>query len=72
MMNQLINNNSTNCLVNQLSIPAKNGTWTATKELEFDWNDANADGGEDQGLVMLRLLWEEIRGFDAEMLIPLK
>jgi len=55
-----------------LSVPNKNGTWTVTKELEFDWNDANADGGEDQGLVILRLLWEEIRGFDAEMLIPLK
>jgi len=45
------------------------GTWTVSKELEFDWKTAAADGGEDQQIV-LRLLWEEIRGFDAEMIIP--
>jgi hypothetical protein len=48
------------------------GTWTVSKELQFDWSSANADGGEGEGQIVLRLLWEEIRGFDAEMVIPIK
>ena len=54
-----------------LSVSRGKGTWTVSKELDFDWKAATADGGEDQQIV-LRLLWEEIRGFDAEMLIPFK
>lgn len=53
-----------------LSVPQRNGTWTVSKELEFDWGVANADGGEGKGQMVLRLLWEEIRGFDSEMTIP--
>ena len=55
-----------------LGVSHGNGTWTSSKEIEFDWSEANADGGEGQGLMVLRLLWEEIRGFDAEMIIPIK
>ena len=54
-----------------LSVSRGNGTWTSSKEIEFDWDAANADGGEDGGRVVLRLLWEEVRGFDAEMTIPI-
>lgn len=53
-----------------LSVSQRKGTWTTSRELDFDWNAANADGGEDKGQMVLRLLWEEIRGFDAEMIIP--
>lgn len=54
-----------------LSVSRGKGTWTVSKELDFDWKAATADGGEDQQVV-LRLLWEEIRGFDAEVVIPFK
>ena len=54
-----------------LSVSRGNGTWSISKEIEFDWSAANADGGEGKGQMVLRLLWEEIRGFDAEMFIPI-
>ena len=54
-----------------VSVSHGRGTWTVSKELEFDWIAAIADGGDDQQIV-LRLLWEEIRGFDAKMVIPFK
>ena len=47
------------------------GKWTITKELDFDWDAAHAAGGEGKGLIILRLLWEEIRGFDSEMTVSL-
>ena len=53
-----------------LSVPRGNGTWTVSKELDFDWKTAISDGGEDRQIV-LRFLWEEIRGLDAEMYIGL-
>jgi hypothetical protein len=48
------------------------GTWTVSKELDFDWDGANADGGEGKGQMILRLIWEEIRGFDSEMIVHIK
>lgn len=51
---------------------SRNGTWVVSKELDFDWSAANADAGEGKGQIVLRLLWEEIRGLDAEMVIPIK
>jgi Sec63 Brl domain len=47
------------------------GTWTVSKELVFDWAKANADGGENGGRVVVRLLFDEIRGLDAEMTVML-
>lgn len=41
-------------------------------ELSFDWNTANADGGESGGIVILRLLLEEVRGLDSEIAVPLR
>lgn len=55
-----------------ITITQKKGIWTISKEIDFDWTMANADGGEGSGQIILRLLWEEIRGFDIEILIPLK
>ena len=55
-----------------VTISRNKGTWTVPKELDFDWAAANADGGEGSGQVVLRLLWEEIRGFDTELVIPLR
>lgn len=43
------------------------GKWTVKKELTFDWSTANADGGTDGGKAILRLLFDEIRGFDSEV-----
>lgn len=40
--------------------------------LTFDWNNANADGGESGGNVILRLLLEDVRGFDSEIVVPLR
>lgn len=48
------------------------GLWTINKELSFDCSLANADGGEDRGNVILRLLVEEIRGLDIEVILRLK
>ena len=48
------------------------GKWTVTKDLEFDWNAANADGGEEGGNVLVRLLLNEVRGFDQEVRVPLR
>jgi replicative superfamily II helicase len=48
------------------------GKWTIHKELTFDWEKANADGGQ-QGnkKVILRLLMDEVRGLDLEVFISL-
>jgi activating signal cointegrator complex subunit 3 len=39
------------------------GTWTATKDLTFDWERAKLDGNK----VVLRLLIDEVRGLDHEV-----
>lgn len=41
-------------------------------DLEFDWKTANADGGESDGVVILRLLLEDVRGLDSEIVVPLR
>lgn len=48
------------------------GRWNLTKELDFDWNAANADGGVDGGRIVVRLLLEEVRGMDSEMIVGLQ
>ena len=48
------------------------GKWDVNKELEFDWNAANADGGEGGGRVLVRFLINEVRGFDQETSVPLR
>ena len=40
-------------------------------QIEFDWASANADGGQDGGAVVLRLLLEDMRGMDTHTVIPL-
>lgn len=47
------------------------GIWTINKELSFDWSTANTHGGKDGGKVVLRLLVEEIRGLDSEVMLCL-
>ena len=41
-------------------------------DLTFDWNTANADGGQNGGAVILRLLLDETRGLDSEITVPLR
>lgn len=50
----------------------RSGTVQKSVELAFDWNTANADGGESGGAVILRLLLEEVRGLDSEIAVPLR
>jgi len=60
-------------LLSQSSIRVNRfGRWTVSKELKFAWDIANADGGVDGGKMILRLLAEEVRGFDLEMMVNLK
>lgn len=49
-----------------------NATVKKSVKLAFDWNAANADGGESGGAVILRLLFDEVRGLDSELLVPLR
>lgn len=51
---------------------SRSGVWTATREISFDWNAANADAGQDGGAIILRLLMNEARGFDQEMIVALQ
>ena len=46
------------------------GSWTIQKELVFDWHKAKNDGSGDK--LIVRLLIEEVRGLDWEMVIGLK
>ena len=48
------------------------GTVTKSVELSFDWSAANARSGESGGFVILRLLFEEIRGLDAQVALSLE
>ena len=45
------------------------GTWTIQKELVFDWHKAKSDGNSNK--VIVRLLLDEVRGLDWEMMICL-
>ena len=51
---------------------SRSGTWTVEKTIDFDWESANADGGQGGGVVVLRLLLDSIRGMDAEQVIRLR
>ena len=50
---------------------SRNGSWTVEKKLRFDWKLANADGGEDGGKIVLRLLLDNVRGLDSEIVFPI-
>jgi len=39
------------------------------KRVEFDWDQANADAGSDQGSLVLRLVHDSYCGLDTEMLV---
>ena len=57
-------------LLAQTSIQiSREGSWSVTKEMEFDWSTANADGGENGGKMVLRLLFDGVRGFDSEVVV---
>mmetsp|Transcript_20166 Transcript_20166/g.43517 ORF Transcript_20166/g.43517 Transcript_20166/m.43517 type:complete len:2151 (-) Transcript_20166:75-6527(-) len=50
----------------------RSGTWSISKELSFDWQAANAGGGENGGKIRVRFLLNEVRGLDFELLTNLK
>jgi hypothetical protein len=51
---------------------SQGGSRSVTKEIDFDWDSANADGGEGEGFVILRLLLDNVRGMDSEVFIRLR
>lgn len=51
---------------------SRSGKWTVARDMKFDWAVANADGGEEGGYVVVRLLLDEVRGLDMEQLVRLK
>jgi hypothetical protein len=51
---------------------SKFGKWTVEKEIEFNWQVANSDGGAGGGKLILRIVFDEVKGIDAEAIIPLK
>ena len=50
---------------------SRTGKWTQNIDLDFDWDAANADGGDGSGSMILRLILEQIRGLDAEVVVPI-
>jgi hypothetical protein len=42
------------------------------KEIDFDWESANADGGEGGGFIILRMFLDRFRGMDSELAIGLR
>ena len=45
------------------------GNWSIQKELSFDWQKAKSDGNGEN--VIVRLLIDEVRGLDSEMIVRL-
>eukprot|EP00533_Pseudo-nitzschia_delicatissima_P004937 CAMPEP_0116093678 /NCGR_PEP_ID=MMETSP0327-20121206/8726_1 /TAXON_ID=44447 /ORGANISM="Pseudo-nitzschia delicatissima, Strain B596" /LENGTH=2143 /DNA_ID=CAMNT_0003585231 /DNA_START=152 /DNA_END=6583 /DNA_ORIENTATION=- len=50
---------------------SRNGSWTVEKQLHFDWKLANAEGGEDGGQIVVRLILDSVRGLDSEIVFPI-
>jgi hypothetical protein len=50
---------------------SRGGSWSVEKELQFDWQVAIADGGEEGGHVVVRLLVDSCRGLDSEIMVGL-
>jgi hypothetical protein len=59
-------------LLAQRSIGIRNGNSKNQVELRFDWTAANVGGGEGGGSMILRIMFEEHRGLDSEILVPLR
>jgi len=55
-----------------LKIPVRNKLLLTKFELKFDWKMANANGGNKNGHMKLRLINEIVRGLDVEYIVPLR
>jgi hypothetical protein len=51
---------------------SRTGKLSIDKEIDFDWESANADGGEGGGFIILRIFLDGIRGMDSELAIKLR
>ena len=51
---------------------SRNKVMKKSVDLSFDWSAANADAGESGGTLILRVLIEEIRGLDSELVLRLR
>ena len=51
---------------------SRTGTWSQEVNLGFDWDAANADGGDGSGSMILRLVFDQIRGLDAELVVAIR
>ena len=59
-------------LLSQRTISIHNTMRGKDVDLQFDWSAANEEGGEGGGRMILRILFEELRGLDGEITIPLR
>ena len=57
---------------NEFSISHSKRSISIEKQLSFDWDVANADGGEGGGSVVLRILYDSVRGMDSEINVKLR
>jgi replicative superfamily II helicase len=58
-------------LLAHVSVPVnRSGSWNITREIDFDWNMAKADAG-DNDYVVLRFMFDGWRGMDSEVLLTL-
>lgn len=44
----------------------------ADKKIKFDWDVANSHGGEGEGVMLLQILVDNVRGMDSSMLVKLR
>merc|ERR1712154_668284 len=69
----LVGSNVGHYLLGHTSIPMQSNRIMNRKvEIKFEWAKANANGGPDGGYIVLRVLYEGIRGLDLEYLIPMR
>lgn len=51
---------------------SRTGSWSASKDIEFDWDVAQADGGEGSGSIIIRLQLDTVHGMDSESVVTLR
>ena len=66
--NFLLNHKS----ISGISLRGKKEPVKRSVEMKFDWQQANAHGGTEGGYTILRILCENVRGMDSEVVVPLR
>jgi hypothetical protein len=50
---------------------SRQGAWSVSRDIDFDWDIAQSDGGEGSGSIIVRLQLDTIRGMDSESIVAL-